>query len=320
MTRLAILDDYQNVALEMADWDRLAPDVSLTVFNDHLADESVLAARLGEFEVIVINRERTPFTHSLFSALPNLKLLVTNGMRNLSIDLEAAAEHGVLVSGTRMHGHSTAELTWGLILGLMRHIPKEDRATRQGHWQTTLGVGLRDQVLGVIRLGRLGALVADVGKVFGMEVIAWSQNLTETRAAEVGVARVDKETLLARADVVTIHLVLSDRTRGLIGAKEFSLMKPTAYLINASRGPIVDEGALVEALRNGTIAGAGIDVFDVEPPPPDHPLLKLENTVITPHIGYVARQNYRFFFEQMVEGVEAWLKGEPIRLLGPPTG
>ncbi len=275
---------------------------------------------MSEFEVIVINRERTPFTRSLFGALPDLKLLVTNGMRNLSIDLEAAAEHGVLVSGTRMRGHSTVELTWGLILGLMRHIPKEDRATRQGHWQTTLGVGLHDQVLGVIGLGRLGALVADVGKVFGMEVIAWSQNLTETRAAEVGVARVDKETLLARADVVTIHLVLSDRTRGLIGAKEFSLMKPTAYLINASRGPIVDEGALVEALRNGTIAGAGIDVFDVEPPPPDHPLLKLENTVITPHIGYVARQNYRFFFEQMVEGVEAWLKGEPIRLLEPPAG
>ena len=319
MPRVAILDDYQNVALKLADWDRLPSDVSLTAFNDHLSDEKAIAARLRDFDVVVINRERTPFTRTLFEKLPNLKLLVTNSMRNLSIDLDAAAAHGVSVSGTQMLTYPTAELTWGLILSLMRQIPDEHHATRNGRWQTTLGLTLRNKVLGIIGLGRLGSMVAAIGKAFEMEVIAWSQNLTSARAAEVGVARVDKEALLSRADVVTIHLVLSERTRGVIGADELALMKPTAYLVNTSRGPMIDDAALVDALESGTIAGAGIDVFDREPPPADHPLLKAKNTVITPHIGYVTEENYRFFLGQMVENVEAWLNGAPIRLFGPPA-
>ncbi len=319
MTKIAILDDYQNVVLKLADWDRLPTDVRVTVFNDHLADEGLVAARLGDFQVVVINRERTPFTRSLLQNLPNLGLLVTNGMRNRSIDLEAAAERGVTVSGTDLLSHVTVELTWALILGLLRRVAEEDRATRLGHWQTTLGVTLRGKVLGVIGLGRLGSKVATIGKAFDMDVIAWSENLTEARAAEVGVARVSKESLLSRADVVTIHLVLGERTRGLIGAKEFSSMKPAAYLVNTSRGPIVDEAALVDALNTGAIAGAAIDVFDQEPLPPGHPLLKAKNTVITPHIGYVADDNYRLFFGQFVENIEAWSSGSPIRLLTPPA-
>jgi phosphoglycerate dehydrogenase-like enzyme len=317
MTRAAILDDYQNVVLDLADWTRLQPAVSLTVFNDHLFDEDAIADRLLDFEIVVINRERTPFTRSLFEKLPNLKFLTTNGMRNQSIDLEAAADHGVTVSGTQSLTYPTAELTWGLILGLLRHIPGERNATRLGHWQTTLGVGLRHKVLGIMGLGRLGSIVAKFGLAFEMDVIAWSQNLTADRCAEIGVTLVDKETLLSRADVVTIHLVLSDRTRGIIGAPELSRMKPTAYLVNTSRGPMIDLPALVGALEADSIAGAAIDVFDREPIAADHPLLKLENALVTPHIGYVIEENYRSFLGQIIENIEAWLNGAPIRLLTP---
>ncbi len=316
MPRVAILDDYQNVVLDLADWSRLPPAVSLTVFNDHLVDEAAIAERLRDFEIVAINRERTPFTRSLFEKLPNLKFLATNGMRNLSIDLDAAADHGVTVSGTQMLAYPTAELAWGLILGLLRRIPGEREATRRGHWQTTLGLTLRSKVLGIMGLGRLGSLVAKVGIAFEMDVIAWSQNLTAERCAEVGVTLVDKETLLSRADVVTIHLVLSDRTRGIIGAPELALLKPTAYLVNTSRGPMVDGAALVAALEAKAIAGAAIDVFDTEPIAADHPLLKLENALVTPHIGYVTEENYRTFLGEIIENIEAWLNGAPIRLLG----
>ena len=311
MKRCAILDDYQNCALDMADWSAVTGDVEITVFNDHLFDEDAVAERLAPFEIVSIMRERTPFPRSLFEKLPNLGLLLTSGMRNLSIDLEAARDHGVTVSGTPSLGYPTPELTWGLILSLARQIPLEDRATREGHWEKTVGVGLRGKTLGVIGPGRLGGQVASIGKAFGMEVVGWSQNLTEERCAELGIARVEKADLLAQADVVTIHLILSDRTRGLIKAEDLALMKPTAYLVNTSRGPIVDEAALIETLEVGRIAGAGLDVFEVEPLPLDHPFRRLHNTVITPHLGYVTRENYQGFFGGTVENIRAWLDGAP---------
>ena len=287
MARVAVLDDYQNVAMKMADWSILPSDTEVQVFNDHLWDLDAVAERLKDFEIVVAMRERTPFRRELLKRLPYLKLLVTTGMRNASIDMEGAAELGIIVCGTRGLGYPTAELTWGLILALLRRIPKEDAATRNGHWQVNMGFGLNGKVLGIIGLGHLGSQVATIGKAFGMSVIAWSQNLTSERASEYGASIVEKDELLSRSDIVTIHLVLSDRTRGIIGARELSLMKSTAYLINTSRGPIVEEKALVAALQDGTIAGAGLDVFDQEPLPLDHPLRRLENTVITPHTGYV---------------------------------
>lgn len=311
MKRCAILDDYQNCALDMADWSAVTDDVEITVFNDHIFDEDAVADRLAPFEIVSIMRERTPFPRSMFEKLPNLKLLLTSGMRNLSIDLEAARDHGVTVCGTPSLGYPTPELTWGLILSLARQIPLEDRATREGHWEKTVGVGLRDKVLGVIGPGRLGGQVATIGKAFGMEVIAWSQNLTKERCAELGIERVEKAELLARADVITIHLILSDRTRGLIQASDLALMKPTAYLVNTARGPIVDEAALIDTLKNQRIAGAGLDVFEVEPLPPDHAFRRLENIVITPHLGYVTRENYQGFFGGTVGNIRAWLDGEP---------
>jgi len=238
-------------------------------------------------------------------------------MRNAAIDLQAAAERGILVCGTAGLPYPTAELTWGLILSLFRRIPAEDRATREGRWQTSVGLGLNGKTLGVLGLGSLGSRVARVGRAFEMPVLAWSQNLTAERAGEVGATLVGRDELLARADVVTIHLVLSDRTRGLIGARELALMKPGAYLVNTSRGPIVDEAALIHALRDGTIAGAGLDVFDEEPLPPDHPLRQLPNTVITPHLGYVTEETYRVFYDQAREDIQAYLRGEPIRALRP---
>ena len=238
-------------------------------------------------------------------------------MGNASIDVKAASDLGIVVCGTGGLSYPTAELTWGLILALLRHIPTEDKTTRAGQWQVSMGTGLRDKVLGVLGLGNLGSQVATVGKAFGMSVIAWSQNLTEERAVQFGATLVGKDELLSRSDIVTIHLVLSDRTRGLVGTRELSLMKPTAYLINTSRGPIVDEKALVEALQMRTIAGAALDVFDQEPLPLDHPLRRLENTVIVPHIGYVTTETYQVFFGEAVEDVQAFLSGEPVRLLNP---
>ncbi len=315
MKRCAIIDDYQGCALDMADWDALAPEIEVEAFRDRVSDEDALARRLAGFEIVCAMRERTPFPRSLFGKLPRLELLLTSGMRNLSIDGAAAAEHKVTVCGTPAVGTPTAELAWGLILALARSIPAEDRTIRAGGWQKTLGVALEGKVLGVIGLGRLGARVAGIGQAFGMEVIAWSQNLTEARCREIGVALADKETLLRGADVVTVHLLLSERTRGLIGASDLALLKKEAFLVNTSRGPIVDEAALIDALERRAIAGAGLDVFDIEPLPADHPFRRLDNTVITPHLGYVTLENYRRYFPAMVEDIQAWLAGEPIRVL-----
>ena len=315
MKRCAIIDDYQGCALDMADWSALAPEVEVEAFRDHLSDEDALAARLGGFEIVCAMRERTPFPRSLFEKLPRLELLLTSGMRNLSIDGAAAAEHGVTVCGTPSVGTPTAELAWGLILALARSIAAEDRTIRAGGWQETLGVSLEGKTLGVIGLGRLGSRVARIGKAFGMEVVAWSRNLTEERCREVGVSLADKETLLRTADVVTVHLLLSKRTRGLIRASDLALLKKEAFLVNTSRGPIVDEAALIDTLERRAIAGAGLDVFDIEPLPADHPFRRLDNTVITPHLGYVSVENYRAYFPAMVEDIRAWLAGEPVRVL-----
>ncbi len=315
MTNVAVLDDYQAVAPSVADWNSLGDGVRVQAFHDHLTEERTLVDRLRPFEVIVAMRERTPFPRSLLEALPHLRLLVTTGMRNASIDVEAATDLGITVCGTAGLGYPTAELTWGLILAWARRIPREDRATREGRWQTIVGLGLRWKVLGVIGLGRLGSQVATIGRAFGMSVIAWSQNLTVERAAACGAALVAKDDLLTQADVVTIHLQLSDRTRGLLGARELGLMKATALLVNTSRGPIVDEDALVAALRQRTIAGAALDVFDEEPLPPDHPLRHLDGTVITPHLGYVTAEGYEVFYRDAVEDIRAFQGVHPIRVL-----
>jgi len=317
MSRVAILDDYQDVARRMADWASLPAGTDLVVFRDHLADLEPLAKRLADFEVVIAMRERTPFPRALLERLPKLKLLITTGMRNASIDVGAAGERGVVVCGTAGLPYPTAELTWGLILALFRQIPGEDRATREGRWQVSCGLGLNGKTLGVLGLGGLGSRVAKVGRAFEMEVIAWSQNLTAARAAEVGATLVGKDELLARSDVLSVHLVLGDRTRGLIGARELSQMKRTAYLVNTSRGPIVDEAALVAALRARTIAGAGLDVYDEEPLPLGHPLRSLPNTVITPHLGYVTEETYRIFHGHALEDVKAWLAGQPVRVVKP---
>ena len=316
MVRIAVLDDYQGIALSRGGWERLPADSHIEAFRDHISDEDVLVRRLEPFEVIVAMRERTAFPRSLLERLPNLKLLVTTGMRNAAFDMAAAMDRGIVVCGTGGQATPTAELTWGLIIGCVRHIAEEDRATRAGHWQTTIGPTLHGATLGCLGLGNLGSQVAKVGLAFGMNVIAWSQNLTAERAAQVGAKLVNKDELFSRADVVTIHLVLSDRTRGLVGARELGLMKPTAFLVNTSRGPIVDEAALIAALRERRIAGAGLDVFDPEPLPPDHPFLTLDNTLITPHLGYVTLETYDRFYGEAVEDVLGWLNGSPMRVVG----
>jgi phosphoglycerate dehydrogenase-like enzyme len=315
MVRIAVLDDYQGIALSHGGWERLPADCQVEAFRDHLSDEGALAQRLAPFEAVVAMRERTPFRRSLLERLPNLKLLITTGMRNASFDMAAAKDRGVLVCGTGGQPTPTAELSWGLIIGCVRHIAEEDKATRAGHWQTTIGPTLHGATLGCLGLGNLGSQVAKVGLAFGMNVIAWSQNLTAERAAEVGARLVSKDELFAQADVLSVHLVLSDRTRGLVGARELSLMKPTAFLINTSRGPIVDEAALIETLREKRIAGAGLDVFDAEPLPQDHPFLKLDNTLITPHLGYVTLQTYDRFYGEAVEDILGWLSGAPVRVI-----
>lgn len=316
--RIAILDDYLNVSLELADWSDIRAQGDVTVFNDHEDDAARLAERLRPFDVICIMRERTPFPKSLFDKLPNLKLLVTAGMRNLSIDLTAASERGIVVSGTENVGVTTAELAWGHILSLARHLPEEDAATRAGNWQTHLGTSIADKTLGIIGLGKVGGHVAKIGLAFGMSVMAWSQNLTAERCAEVGVRLApSKDALLAEADFISIHLVLSDRTRGIIGAGDFAKMKPTARFINTARGPLVDQAALIDALEQGTIAGAGIDVYDIEPLPADHPMRKLPRAHITPHLGFVTDTNFKLWYGQTAEDVRAWVAGKPLRILNP---
>jgi phosphoglycerate dehydrogenase-like enzyme len=315
MTRVAILDDYQRVALSLADWQSLGPGVDVQAFHEKLSGEDTLANRLQDFEVIVAMRERTPFPRSLLQRLPKLKLLVTTGMRNVAIDVKAAAEFGLVVSGTGLLTPPTAELTWGLILALARHIPQEAQQMRSGGWQTSVGVGLHGKVLGILGLGKLGSEVARVGKAFQMEVIAWSQNLTAEHAKVLGATRVEENELFQRADFLTIHLVLSKRTRGLVTARKLALMKPTAYLINTSRGPIVEERALIDALTKRKLTGAALDVYDEEPLPADHPLRQLDNVVLTPHLGYVTVENYRECYGQAVEDIRTFLEGHPIRVI-----
>lgn len=317
--KVAVLDDYQGVALQLADWQSLPASVSVTIFREPLGGLDAAAAALAPFDCVCLMRERLPFPRALFEKLPRLKLLVLTGARSPSLDAAAATDHGVVISHTRGGGTdaTTSELTWALILAAARHLPQEDRRVRAGGWQATLGVTLQGKTLGVLGLGRLGSRVARIGQAFGMHVIAWSENLTAERAAEIGAARVEKSELFARADVVTIHLVLSDRTRALVGARELDLMKPGAVLVNTSRGPIVNESALVEALRSGRLGGAGLDVFDQEPLPREHPLRRLENVVLSPHLGYVTQETYRQFYGDTVEDIAAFLAGAPIRVLNP---
>jgi phosphoglycerate dehydrogenase-like enzyme len=314
---VAVLDDYQGVALSLAPWEQLGDEVSVEVFRDHVADDDALVGRLARFDVVVAMRERTPFPRARLARLPALKLLVTTGMANAAIDLEAARELGVVVCGTGGLVSPTVEVTWALILAVARGVCAEDRRVRAGGWQHTLGFELAGRTLGVVGLGRLGSRVAAIGQAFEMSVVAWSENLDAERAAALGVEAVAREELFARADVVTVHLRLSERTRGLIGAADLARMKPTAVLVNTSRGPIVDERALLAALETGMLAGAGLDVFDVEPLPVDHPLRFAPNTVLTPHIGYVSRGSYEIYYREAVEDIAAWLRAEPVRVLTP---
>jgi phosphoglycerate dehydrogenase-like enzyme len=305
--RIAILDDYQNAALSMADWSGLDKHATITVFNDHLADPDAVVARLQSFDIVCVMRERTPMTRAIIERLPKLGLIASTALQNASIDQKAAAERGVEVMHTGYSSTPTIELTWALILASARNLVAENALLRAGGWQRFVGDDLAGRTLGVLGLGNVGGAVARIGKAFGMEVIAWSQNLTANRAADAGAALVTKDELFRQADIITIHVVLSRRTRGLVGAEEIALMKPTARLVNTSRGPIVVEADLLAALRNGKIAGAGIDVFDQEPLPPDHPFRSQANLLATPHIGYVSRGLYARFYQDTVDNIRRWL-------------
>jgi phosphoglycerate dehydrogenase-like enzyme len=314
--RIVVLDDYLDVVTRCADWSVLPAD--MVTINRHIGAEDELVAALAQADVVVATRERTRLGRSVLERLPRLRLLVTTGMRNAAIDLDAAAERGVLVCGTRGNKRSTTELAWGLILALLRDIPGQQQSLRAGRWHTRLGVGLEGKTLGLLGLGTIGGQMARIARAFDMDVLAWSAHLTDERAAGHGARRVEKDDLLARADVVSIHLVLGDRTRGLVGVRELALMKPSSYLVNTSRAGIVDTSALVSALESGAIAGAAVDVFDVEPASPDAPLLGAPHTVLTPHIGYVTAEEYRLFYGDVVEDIAAWLAGSPVRTLGEP--
>ncbi|MCV7218942.1 D-2-hydroxyacid dehydrogenase family protein [Mycobacterium crocinum] len=304
--KVAILDDYQNVALEMADWSAVSGRADVTVFNDHVSDPDELVDRLAPFDVVFVMRERTPLPRSIIERLPKLKMIASTGPFNASIDMAAAEDHGIHVGTTGGTVASTVELTWALILAGARNLVAEARSVRDGGWQTSVGRELSGRVLGVLGLGRIGARVARIGEAFGMEVIAWSQNLTPEAAAEAGASYVGKDELFSRSDVLTIHMKLSERSTGLVGAAELALMKPTALLVNTSRGPIVDEAALVQALKSTTLQAA-LDVFDTEPLPPEHPLRNLDTVIATPHIGYVADRPYRIFFRDAVAAIAEWL-------------
>jgi phosphoglycerate dehydrogenase-like enzyme len=313
--RAAVLDDYEGVALRVADWSPVLERVDVDVFSEHIDDEDELARRLAPYDIVVLMRERTPMPASLLERLPNLRLLASTGRKNASIDVAAARDRGITVCGTDSPSSAPGELTWALILGLARNLVVEAERMRRGGWQSSLGADLAGRTLGVIGLGRIGTQVAAVGNAFGMDVLAWSENLTVERAAEVGVRAVPLDRLLAEADVVTVHQVLSKRTRGLLGARELALMKPTALLVNTSRAPIVDTVALLAALEEGRIGGAGLDVFDEEPLPADHPLRTAPRTLLTPHIGYVTEEVFRTYYQGVVEDITAFLDGSPIRTL-----
>jgi phosphoglycerate dehydrogenase-like enzyme len=313
--RVTILDDYQRVALGSADWSRVAERFELDVVTAHL-EADALAERLARSEVVVAMRERTAFPAALIARLPELRLLVTTGMKNAVVDVDAAAAHGVAVAGTGGAGNGVAELTIGMMIALTRHFAAEDAAVRAGGWQHTIGPGLQGRTLGVLGLGRLGGPVAELANAFGMHVIAWDRSITPERAARHGATAVDRGTLFASADILTLHLPLSASSRGLVGERELGSMKPTAYLINTSRGPIVDESALLAALHAGRLAGAALDVYDTEPLPPRHPLRTAPNTLLLPHLGYVTAEQYARFYADAVEDILAWDDGAPVRLLG----
>ncbi len=318
MTRLrcAILDDYFNVAPTLADWSKIGDRVDVTTFNHPFASEQVAASALSDFEIVCAMRERTPFPRALFEALPKLKLLVTSGMRNAAIDMEAAKSRNVVICGTQGGRDPTAGLAMGLILELTRNIGRESARMHAGEpWQKHIGIEIEGRTLGVVGLGKLGAKVSGLAEAFGMNVIAWSPNLTPERCEAAGVGYATREQLFSTADIITVHMVLSERSRGLVGASDLARMKPTAYLVNTARGPIVDEGALLDILREKRIAGAAVDVFSVEPLPVDHPFRKLDNLVLTPHLGYVTEESFRAHYGQMVECIDAWTKGEPPRRL-----
>lgn len=314
--RLAIINDYQTLALETAAWDRLPADITVDVFNDRLTDPEEAARRLRPYDIVVTAREETPFTADLIAKLPNMKLLVTHGDRNKVLDMAALAARGVTVCGTTFgYRNGTVETTWALILGLYKNLRGEMDAFRNGGWGAGLPHGLTGKTLGIMGLGDLGAGVARVGMALDMEVVAWSENLTQARCDEIGVEKVSMDDLFARSDVLSIHLVLSARSRGLVGARELGLMKPTSYLINTARGPIVDEAAMVDALASGKIAGAGFDVFDVEPLPEDHAYRRMENVLATGHIGGRTYENFAARYRESLEDVEAWLAQRPIRVI-----
>jgi D-3-phosphoglycerate dehydrogenase len=314
--RCAILDDYQNVALKFGDWSKI-PEVEVKVFNEPVRRTPEDTIRdVKDFDVVVMMRERTAFPRKVIEALPKLKLLITTGARNNSIDMAAAAERNVLVCGTTSYGNPTTGIAFGLILELTRRIGWENNRLKNGAvWQATLGADIEGKTLGVLGLGKLGSRAAAVGKAFGMNVIAWSQNLTPEKCQEAGVGYVSKDDLFRQADFITVHLILGDRTRGLVTAKELGLMKPTAYIINTSRGPIIEEKALLAALNGKQIAGAGLDVFDVEPLPLDHPFRKMDNVVITPHLGYVSQQNYERYYPDIIGNIRGWLDKKPVRVV-----
>jgi len=313
--KIAILDDYQNLACKIADWSELEGEHEIKVFREHLGARKNVTAALNDYDILAVTRERTLLDRATLAALPNLKLIATAGMRNAAIDLEYCKEHGIVVVGTGGSAQATPELAWGLMLALARHIPTENARMRDGSWITTLGKDLAGSTLGIIGLGRLGSEMANIGHAFRMNVIAWSQNLTDEAAAKAGAERVEKAELFRHSDFITIHYKLSERSVGLVGAEELALMKTDAYLVNTSRGPIVDTDALIIALKDERIGGAGIDVYDVEPLPRDHPLRSCPRTVLTPHLGYVSEATYRMFYTEMVEGIESWLAGVPVRVI-----
>jgi phosphoglycerate dehydrogenase-like enzyme len=312
LKRLAVLDDYQGVSLSMGPWSRLPPDLGITVFRDTLKDRDSLVARLAPFDAILAMRERTPFPSGLIERLPELKLLISTGERNRGIDVAAATSRGITVCGTSSFGAPTVDIAWGLILNLARDLPAQQESLRAGRWQTKVGTSVEGLTLGVLGLGKLGSRVARIGAAFGMQVIAWSQNLTAEKAAAAGAILVSKAELFAKADIITLHLILSERSRGIVGRAELAAMKPGAIIVNTSRGPLIQQAALVTALQDGRIR-AGLDVFDDEPLATDHPLLSCPGTMLTPHLGYVSTQNYEAYFRTAVEVIEAYVAGSPIR-------
>lgn len=318
LVQVAIVDDYQGVALQSADWSQLKGDAEITVFRDHLSDSAALVERLKPFDVLCVMRERTPLTRELLEQLPNLKLIASTGSRNASIDLAAANQRGITVCNTGYSPHGAIEMTWALILAMLRNVPAEFASVRRGQWQTSIGGDLQGKTIGLVGLGNIGARIAQIAHAFGMNVLAWSQNLTLESAEKQGARLVSKEELFSAADIVTVHLVLSPRTRGIVGAAEFGVMKPTAYFINTSRGPLVEENALIQALESRAIAGAALDVYEIEPLPASHPYRSLERLLVTPHIGFVTEETYRIFYRDTVENIAAWLKGTPVRVSAPP--